>query len=389
MNEGQIISGAGHATLILWVLVGGFFSTPDDAPAVAVTSVSLVSSAEFDAMVAAAPSTPDAAKPEVTPEIAAPEPVAVETEPVTAPAASPKPKPAPKPEPEPEPVPETNPDVAEIASVAEPDLVEAPEPLAPVAETEQPVVVPETTEEAKPQDAPRVAPVPAEAPSPDAEVAEVPTPAVSPDAAPDAPVAEEEKPEAAPEAATTEIVTEATETTDTPSLAPTSSQRPRTKPPARTAEPVSEEPAVEDVASAETATPTEDSIADAVAAAVSETEATDGAAAPSGPPLTAGEKDALRVAVQACWNVGSLSTDALRTTVTVGVNVAQSGVPDAASITMLGFEGGSEASALQAYEAARRAIIRCGATGFKLPADKYDQWKEIEMVFNPERMRIK
>jgi hypothetical protein len=28
--------------------------------------------------------------------------------------------------------------------------------------------------------------------------------------------------------------------------------------------------------------------------------------------MTDGEKDALRVAVQQCWNVGSLSTDALR-----------------------------------------------------------------------------
>ncbi|MDZ4134880.1 MAG: energy transducer TonB, partial [Paracoccaceae bacterium] len=46
-------------------------------------------------------------------------------------------------------------------------------------------------------------------------------------------------------------------------------------------------------------------------------------------------------------------------------------------------------SARQAYEAARRAIIRCGATGFKLPAEKYDQWRNIEMVFNPEKMRIK
>jgi hypothetical protein len=56
---------------------------------------------------------------------------------------------------------------------------------------------------------------------------------------------------------------------------------------------------------------------------------------------------------------------------------------------MLGFEGGSEAGARQAFEAARRAIIRCGATGFPLPPEKYDQWRSIEMVFNPERMRIK
>ena len=43
----------------------------------------------------------------------------------------------------------------------------------------------------------------------------------------------------------------------------------------------------------------------------------------------------------------------------------------------------------QAFEAARRAIIRCGSRGFPLPAEKYDQWREVEMVFNPEGMRMK
>ena len=105
--------------------------------------------------------------------------------------------------------------------------------------------------------------------------------------------------------------------------------------------------------------------------------------------MTDGEKDALRVAVQACWNVGSLSSDALLTTVTVAVSVAQDGIPDVTSIRMIGFKGGTEASARQAYEAARRAIIRCGAKGFQLPPEKYEQWRNIEMEFNPERMRIK
>jgi hypothetical protein len=261
-----------------------------------------------------------------------------------------------------------------------------------VADVEQPLPVPDT-EEAKPQDAPRVAPVPAETPEPDAEVAEMPTPAVSPDAAPDAQVVAEDRPKAAPEAATTQIITEAVETTDKPSLAPTSSARPRTKPPARTAEtPEAETPAAASEAEALPA-PEEDSIADAVAAAVSEAAAepagTNGTVENAGPPMTDGEKDALRVAVQACWNVGSLSSDALLTTVTVAVSVAQDGIPDVASIRMIGFEGGTEASARQAYEAARRAIIRCGAKGFQLPPEKYEQWRNIEMEFNPERMRIK
>jgi hypothetical protein len=42
-----------------------------------------------------------------------------------------------------------------------------------------------------------------------------------------------------------------------------------------------------------------------------------------------------------------------------------------------------------AFDAARRAIIRCGAKGFDLPAEKYAQWREVEMTFNPESMRIR
>ena len=136
-------------------------------------------------------------------------------------------------------------------------------------------------------------------------------------------------------------------------------------------------------------------MADAVAAAVAEaaepraSTRTPDAALPVGPPMTGSEKEALRVAVQGCWNVGSLSTDALRVTVTVGVSMDRQGKPVQGSIRMLNSEGGSSSAANQAYETARRAIIRCGARGYDLPAEKYAQWQEIARTFNPERMRIK
>ena len=108
MNTGMTASGIGHAALILWVLVGGFFSTPPDAPAVAVTEVSLVSSAEFDAMVAAAP---------VRPQSEAPEPA------------------VPTPETPTEPAPETAPEVSSVVPPPRPDALDAPEapPEAPTA----------------------------------------------------------------------------------------------------------------------------------------------------------------------------------------------------------------------------------------------------------------
>jgi hypothetical protein len=81
--------------------------------------------------------------------------------------------------------------------------------------------------------------------------------------------------------------------------------------------------------------------------------------------------------------------EALRTTVTVGVSVGQDGVPDAGSISLVSSAGGSDTAVRQAFEAARRAIIRCGARGFPLPAEKYDQWRNMELVFDPNGMRMR
>jgi hypothetical protein len=188
----------------------------------------------------------------------------------------------------------------------------------------------------------------------------------------------------APEETATEIVTEAEE----PASAPETSVRPparRPKPPVQQAE---TQPAPETPSTPTVSEPadTSDAINDALAAALAEPAET---AAPSGPPLSAGEKDALRVAVSSCWNVGSLSSEALQTTVVVSVSMAQNGKPNSGSIRMIGSSGGSSSAANQAFEAARRAILRCAGAGYNLPSDKYGQWKDIEMTFNPERMRIK
>ena len=128
---------------------------------------------------------------------------------------------------------------------------------------------------------------------------------------------------------------------------------------------------------------------DAVAAALAESDTQTEAPARSGPPLTGGEKEGLRVAISRCWNVGSLSTDALGTTVVVAVEMEQNGRPITGSIRLVSSSGGSATGERQAFEAARRAIIRCGTQGFGLPVEKYDQWREIEMTFNPEGMQFR
>lgn len=387
---GTGLSAALHLGVIAWVAFGGTWFRPKPSEPIRMTEVAVMSQSEFEAMVAAAPKASEVPMAEPVVPQAAAEPPAT---PATEPELTPQPEVEALPEPEPEPEPQ--PDLTDLTAPPATEVTEVPplQPQPPVEEPSQALMM-EVSPRPKPRPAPRVAPTPAEAPAPDAQLSDSAVAETRPEDAPEPePVIEPPKQEAAPPEATTEIVTEATKTDDKPeSSAPTTSARPKPRPkkPAAPANPV------ETAAPAAPARPRSDSVNDALAEAlaaemaVPEAEGTGGAGrAAFGPPMTSGEKDALIVDVKACWNVGALSTEALRTVVTVGVTMQPDGRPDAASIRMIGYEGGSDASARQAYDAGRRAIIRCGSDGFPLPVDKYDHWREIEIVFNPEKMRMK
>ncbi|MBM7068231.1 hypothetical protein [Actibacterium sp. 188UL27-1] len=110
---------------------------------------------------------------------------------------------------------------------------------------------------------------------------------------------------------------------------------------------------------------------------------------PESEPLTADEIAAFRTSIQRCWNIGGLSKEAQGISLNIGLTLDRDAKPDPASVTLISASEGSQEAVAQAFNAARRAIIRCGLRGFDLPKDKYAQWRDIEMVFNPERMRIK
>ncbi|MEW2919135.1 energy transducer TonB [Ruegeria sp. ANG10] len=364
MDTGTKISAIAHVSLIGWALLGGTFRS-EPLP-MAVQEVSVVSVDQFDALTAqrTAPevSTPVALQPpEVPPEDATP-PAPVEEEQTPPEVVTP-------PEPEPDPVPEPVEAPPEPVVVDEAPTLDQPEPVTEVLPAPP-------GPEAQPRPADRVAPEPIAPPPPEAEPDEVETPAVSLDEG--AETQQEQQDQTAPEEATDEIVTEAEETKEN---APRTSPRPRVRPNRPTP------PAQTEVAEEQEPTPptqvNESAVEDALAEALQESSE------PSGPPLTSGEKDAMRLAVSQCWNVGSLSTDALQTVVVVGFSLTPDGKVVGGSPRMIDSSGGTAASAKQAYEAARRAILRCGAKGYTLPADKYAQWKDIEITFNPERMRIK
>ena len=379
MNTGQIISGAGHIAVIGWILFGGML--PDRELEFDVTQVTAVSSEEYADIIARSNS------PEETSEIAPPAAPEVPQDSPDLTSEADEPLAAPQPEA----APEAAPDPAPTAPPAAPQADVSPE--APVIEPpseDMAALLPDSAARPQQRPAERVAPQQVEAPEPDTAVDDVVREEAVPDEAPSE-IVREEAEATAPEAAATEIVTEADE------AAPLNSVRPRTRPqqlrPAPEEQPAPE-PETQTAAADPAPAPATDtsSVEDALAAALGGASAPADTPAPSinaGPPLTAGEKDGLRVAVQSCWNTGSLSSDALQTTVTVSFEMSEDARPIEATVRMLDSTGGTEGSAQQAYEAARRAIIRCGARGFGLPAEKYASWRNVELTFNPENMRIK
>lgn len=368
MQIGTKISGAAHIGLIGLALFGGAFRS-EPLP-FEVQEVSVISAEEFAALsgqsrvpdVAGEAETPPAPEPEPEPErpVARPDP---EPEPAPAPEPTPVPEPEPAPEPVAEPEPATTVVVDPTPPAPQPEPDPVPEPV-PLTSTPRPKL--------RPVD--RVAPTPIAPPPPEATPAPETTPAVTPDET--AETSEREQEPTAPEEANDRTVTEADEVSETATLAPTRTARPPVRPkrPERPARSNSEDAV--NAALAEALAGGDDAPAESAAQTT----------APAGPPLTGGEREALRVAVSQCWNLGTSSSAAAATTVVVGVEMTKDAKPIVSTIRMLSYDGGDANAARHAFDAARRAIILCGSKGYDLPAEKYDHWREIEMTFNPERM---
>lgn len=361
MHAGHVISGGGHLALIGWMFLGGLFG-PTPEP-VEVTEVAVISSAEFAALTDAArrPEVIDEvalpAAPEVTPD--APE---VDAAPPEQDVATPAPPTSPQPEPE-------SPSAPEVSEAAP----ESPEPPAEVN-----VDAPDVSERPVERPVDRIAPTPTPAPQEDSTPDVQTEPAVQPEETSE-PVEETPPQEETqtPEATDRVVI----ETPQPPRAAVEKSLRPparRPKPPVRR----------ESTQTAQNSNDASDATDDAVRAALQAAQSSADNTVPTGPPMTSGEKDALRLSVQKCWNVDQGAASA-RVVVTVGMSMQQNGKLVGGSLRLLSSEGGDSAAKEAAFQAARRAILRCQGNGYDLPADKYGQWKEIEMTFNPERMRIR
>ncbi len=379
MQTGTKISGLAHLALISWAMFAGKFNA-EPLP-IEVREVSIISAAEFAAL-SATPVIPDVAVEPATPS--APEPETDTPEPTTQTEQAPPQDP---PEPAQQPAVDAVPDATPEAPAPVPEIAETPEPPAPQVVVLPEPLAPSSSKRPKARPIQRVAPIPVAVPPPDVRPDEVSQPDIAQDDGADTP--QEAQEATAPEAASETIEPEAVaEPEQQASLAPTSSRRPRVRPPQRPLASATPTAPSAPATPSQPAVDTRRAVNEALAEVLGGTQSTETAApTPTGPPLSNGEKEALRVAVQGCWNVGSLSSEALETTVVVGLSMARDGKPDTGSIRLLSSSGGSAAAADLAFGAARRAIIRCARNGYDLPIEKYSHWREIEMTFNPERMR--
>ena len=103
--------------------------------------------------------------------------------------------------------------------------------------------------------------------------------------------------------------------------------------------------------------------------------------------LSRGEIERLRSLIVQNWNLGAISSEAKRITLTVRIVMDTTGKP--INIELLGQTGSftNGVAVERAFEAARRAITKGLENGHDLPIEKYDLWKEVIYTFNPEDIR--
>jgi len=394
VQTGTYISGLGHVAVIGWVILGSALTQPKPATKMQVTSVSLISKASFAALGSNAPSVDLALTQPGAPKNGPAAPI-VPSSTERAPIMRPPPE-------HPRAKPGQRPDLGAVRNLPRTQAqLKAPQ-MAPQAETDSvgaSLVLPsariDRIERAGIRSKSRLAMVvPSQPKAPKVDTRAAPKPPNDAEKAkraqksttPDPKATKPTKPtkpkiEKAPDQASSEIVTEAKQSRKT--AAPVATSRPRGRP-ANLTKRVRQ---ARDIKSA-LARAQAEAHAKASRAAAPAARAPTPSPTPNGPPLTQGEKDGLILAVQECWNVNPTSESA-RITVVVGVRMEKNGKPQASSIRLISASPGSGAAQRSAFGAARRAILRCAKSGYKLPIEKYDRWRDIEMTFNPDKMRIK
>jgi len=104
--------------------------------------------------------------------------------------------------------------------------------------------------------------------------------------------------------------------------------------------------------------------------------------APLGSQLTASELDLVREQIARCWNINAGARDAKDLVVEIRASVQPDGTVTQATIVDQGRM--SDPVWRAAAESARRAFFNPNCTPLKLPPDKYDTWKVLDVDFSPK-----
>ncbi|MDB9759668.1 hypothetical protein OAB16_00055 [Planktomarina sp.] len=374
MSPGTYISLTLHAALVGWLLFGGDFDRkPLEVP---VTEVSVVSAELFDILVNNTPPSIDTSL-----EIAATQPDIEQSEPPIDPVMDIAPEKTTQvlsPNVQNDTLPESVPD----KPVRLEEVIIIPPVVLAEPEVEHPKLL-ETSLAPKPRPALRVAPVAVAPPAPNIDIGDITRDAAAPQVV-SVEVAQEQTAKS-PQAAAPEIVTEAenpSEVIEISKFAPPRTVRPQKRP---APSPLAAIPDKQTTSVVAPIDPLAVALAEALGGAdvVSETEGNVTEA------LAPQAIRGMQLAISPCWNLGASSSAVLFTTVVVGMKLSIEGKPLENSIYLVGYEGGDSESAQRAFETAQRAIKECGAQGFELPADQYSAWQNVEITFNPEKMRVR
>jgi len=109
-------------------------------------------------------------------------------------------------------------------------------------------------------------------------------------------------------------------------------------------------------------------------------------AARSDPRAAAAIAAAIRAQVTPCWNlpVGAATAGKVTTLLRLDINRDGSIAGRPAIVGQTGVTAANADFARAVAETARRAVLRCAP--LKLPADQYDQWKAVEINFDPTNL---
>ena len=393
MDIGVKISGTAHAILISIAIFGAPIFSSDEENPIQISEVSLISLEEFELLtkenmpVFQSEPEPEVQEPELEPEVQEPEPEPEVQEPEPEPeleVQEPEPEPeleVQEPEPEPEvqepeqepEVQEPEPEVQEIINESDSDLI------APIADEDNlGELTPEFNENAAPKAAEIISDVSNEAPEEPADIGALEDTSFEKVNGADEEKLEIELNENTPaEESTTQIVTEAEEQKS--DLVPSRTSKPKSRPKnLKTTKEIAIKPKLKpkEVVEAE-----KDTTAESILESLKEKKEPEPFLN-----LTPAQKESvgniIRNKMRLCWNPPVGVENGLTNVMILGLKFDIDGKLVESPVNLTPNSG---VGSLQAFEAARRAVIRCSPYN-ELDPEIYDGWKELNLKFNPKNM---